>query len=58
VIVAESKIKKKNMFLLFTLYRVLEECSEDEDSFHYSIGGSRTKVDDLGVECLSSNEEN
>jgi hypothetical protein len=46
------------MFLLFTLYRVLEECSEDEDSFHYSIGGSRTKVDDLGVECLSSNEEN
>jgi hypothetical protein len=31
---------------------VLGECSEDEDSFHYSIRGSATKVDDLGVEFL------
>jgi hypothetical protein len=42
---------------LFTLYRVLGECSEDEDSFHYSLRGSTTKVDDLGVEFLSSDEE-
>jgi hypothetical protein len=34
------------------------ECSEDEDSFHYFIRGSSTKVDDLGVEFLSSDEEN
>jgi hypothetical protein len=32
-------------------------CSEDEDSFHYFIKGSTTKVD-LGVEFLSSDEEN
>jgi hypothetical protein len=37
---------------------LLGECSEDEDSFHYSIRGSTTKVDDLGIEFLSSNEEN
>jgi hypothetical protein len=37
---------------------VLGECSEEEDSFHYSIRGSTTKVDDLGVEFLSSDEEN
>jgi hypothetical protein len=38
---------------------VLGECSEDEDSFYYStISGSTTKVDDLGVEFLSSDEEN
>jgi hypothetical protein len=37
---------------------VLGECSEDEDSFHYSIRDSTTKVDDLGVEFLSSYEEN
>jgi hypothetical protein len=37
---------------------VLGECSEDEDSFHYSLRGSTTKVDDLGVEFLSSDEEN
>jgi hypothetical protein len=37
---------------------VLEECSEDEDSFYCSIRGSTTKVDDLGVEFLSSDEEN
>jgi hypothetical protein len=57
--VAESKIKKK--ILLFTLYRVLRECSEDEASFHYSIRGSTTKVEDLGVGFLSSDssdEEN
>jgi hypothetical protein len=38
----------QNIFLLFMLYRVLGllgECSEDEDSFHYSIRGSTTKVD-------------
>jgi hypothetical protein len=33
-------------------------CSEDEDSFLYFIKGSTTKVDDLGVEFLSSDEEN
>jgi hypothetical protein len=55
--VAESKIKK-TFFFLFTLYRVLRECSEDEGSFHYSISGSTTKVDDLGVRFLSSDEEN
>jgi hypothetical protein len=49
---------KKNMFLLFTLYRMLGECSEDEDSFLYSIRRSTTKVDDLEVEFLSSDEEN
>jgi hypothetical protein len=53
--VAESKIKNR---FLFRLYRVLGECSEDEDSFHYSVKGSTTKVDDLGVELLSSDEEN
>jgi hypothetical protein len=37
---------------------VLGECSEDEDNFYYSIRGSTTKVDDLGVEFLSSDEEN
>jgi hypothetical protein len=37
---------------------VLRECSEDEGSFHYSISGSTTKVDDLGVGFLSSDEEN
>jgi hypothetical protein len=40
---------------------VLRECSEDEDSSHYSIRGSTTKVDDLGVGFLSSDssdEEN
>jgi hypothetical protein len=36
---------------------VLGECSEDEDSFHYSIRSSTTKVD-FGVEFLSSDEEN
>jgi hypothetical protein len=46
------------MFLLFTLYRMLGECSEDEDSFLYSIRRSTTKVDDLEVEFLSSDEEN
>jgi hypothetical protein len=45
-------------FLLFTLERVLVECYEDEDSFYYSIKGSTTKVDDLGVEFFSSDEEN
>jgi hypothetical protein len=45
-------------FLLFTLWRVLGECSEDADSFYYSIRGSTTKVDDLGVEFLSLDEEN
>jgi hypothetical protein len=49
-----SKVKK-NILLLFTLYRVLRECSEDEDSFHYSLRFT-TKVDDLGVEFLSSDE--
>jgi hypothetical protein len=46
--------------LLFTLYRVgmLRECYEDEDSFYYSLKGSTTKVDDLGVEFLSSDGEN
>jgi hypothetical protein len=51
---AESKIKKTFLFCL----RYTGECSEDEDSFHYSIRGSTTKVDDLGVECLLSYEEN
>jgi hypothetical protein len=37
---------------------VLGECSEDADSFYYSIGSSTTKVDDLGVEFLSSDEQN
>jgi hypothetical protein len=37
---------------------VLGECSEDEVSFYYSITGSKTKVDDLGVQFLSSDEEN
>jgi hypothetical protein len=37
---------------------VLGECSKEEDSFYYSIRGSTTKVDDLGVQFLSSNEEN
>jgi hypothetical protein len=37
---------------------VFEECYEDEDSFYYSIRGFTTKVDDLGVEFLSSGEEN
>jgi hypothetical protein len=37
---------------------VLEECSKDEDRFHYSIRGSTTKVDHLDVEFLSSDEEN
>jgi hypothetical protein len=37
---------------------VLCECSEDDDSFHYSIKGFTTKVDDLGVEFLSTDEEN
>jgi hypothetical protein len=37
---------------------VLGECYEDEDSFYYSLRGSTTKVDDLGVEFLSSDEEN
>jgi hypothetical protein len=32
--------------------------SEDKDNFYYSIRGSTTKVDDLGVEFLSSDEEN
>jgi hypothetical protein len=45
-------------FLLFTLLRVLGECSEGADSFYYSIGGSTTKVDDLGVEFLLSDEKN
>jgi hypothetical protein len=31
---------------------------KSEDSFYYSIGGLTTKVDDLGVEFLSSSEEN
>jgi hypothetical protein len=35
---------------------VLGECSEEEDSFY--IRGPTTKVDDLGVEFLSSDEEN
>jgi hypothetical protein len=37
---------------------MLGEFSEDEDSFYYCIRGSTTKVDDLGVEFLSSDEEN
>jgi hypothetical protein len=37
---------------------MLGECSEDEDSCYYSIRGSTTKVDDLGVEFLSSDEKN
>jgi hypothetical protein len=37
---------------------MLGECSEDEDSFLYSIRRSTTKVDDLEVEFLSSDEEN
>jgi hypothetical protein len=37
---------------------VLGECYEDEDSFYYSLRGSTTKVDDLDVEFLSSDEEN
>jgi hypothetical protein len=45
-------------FFFCLCYRVLGECSEEEDSFHYSIRGSTTKVDDLGVEFLSSDEEN
>jgi hypothetical protein len=49
---------KTFFFFLFTLCRVLGECSEDEDSFHYSIRGSTTKVDHLGVEFFSSDEEN
>jgi hypothetical protein len=36
---------------------LLGEFSLDEDSFHYSIRGSTTKVDHLGVEFLSSDEE-
>jgi hypothetical protein len=31
---------------------------KSEDSFYYSIRGLTTKVDDLGVEFLSSGEEN
>jgi hypothetical protein len=38
--------------------RYIVECSKHEDSFHYSIRGSTTKVDDVGVEFLSSDEEN
>jgi hypothetical protein len=34
------------------------ECYENEDSFYYSLRGSTTKVDDLGVEFLSSDKEN
>jgi hypothetical protein len=49
--VAESKV-------FFCLRYAIEECSEDEDSFYYSVRGSTTKVDDLGVEFLSSDEEN
>jgi hypothetical protein len=45
-------------FLLFTLERVLGEFSEEEDSFYNSIRGSTTKVGDLSVEFLSSDEEN
>jgi hypothetical protein len=37
---------------------VLGEFSEDEDSFYYSIRVSTSKVDDLGVGFLSSDEEN
>jgi hypothetical protein len=37
---------------------MLGECSEDENTSYYSIRGSTTKVDDLGVEFLSSDEEN
>jgi hypothetical protein len=48
--VAESKIKKHFSFV-YTI-QVLRECSEDEDSFHYSIRGSTIKVDDLGVGSL------
>jgi hypothetical protein len=51
--VAESKI-----FFCLPSRGMLGECSEDEDSLYYSIRGSTTKVDDLGVEFLSSNEEN
>jgi hypothetical protein len=36
---------------------MLEERPEDEDSSHHSIRGSTTKVDELGVEFLSSDEE-
>jgi hypothetical protein len=55
--VAESKIKK-NIFLFVYAIHGVKECSEDEGSFHYSISGSTTKVDDLGVRFLSSDEEN
>jgi hypothetical protein len=51
-VVAESK-----HFSFVYAIQVLRECSEDEDSFHYSIRSSTTKVD-LGVEFLSSDEEN
>jgi hypothetical protein len=51
--VAESKI-----FFCLPYRGMLGECSEDEDSLYYSIRGSTTKVDDLGVEFLSSDEEN
>jgi hypothetical protein len=36
---------------------LLGEFSEDEDNFYYSIRGSTTKVGDLGVEFLSSDEK-
>jgi hypothetical protein len=51
--VAESKI-----FFCLRYRGILGECFEDEDSFYYSIRGCTTKVDDLGVEFLSSDEEN
>jgi hypothetical protein len=51
------KNKKKHFSFVYAIQGI-RECSEDEDSFHYSIRGSTTKVDDLGVGFLSSDEEN
>jgi hypothetical protein len=51
-------VAESNIFFYLRYKRVLEECYGDEDSFYYSISGFTAKVDDLGVECLSSGEEN
>jgi hypothetical protein len=51
--VAESKI-----FFCLRYRGCWRNVVKSEDSFYYYIRGLTTKVDDLGVEFLSSGEEN
>jgi hypothetical protein len=51
-------VAESNIFFCLRYRGMLGECFEDEDRFYYSIRGSTTKVDDLGVGFLSSDEEN